>query len=108
MLAGRMTPNLAKALLVSKVLVADGMMSEDEHWFLSGLMDRLGLTAEERRQVADLEGWDAAEPVIRALSDDERRAIVAMLVDAAAADGRLSGKELAAVKQVAAALGVDA
>jgi uncharacterized tellurite resistance protein B-like protein len=103
-----MTPNVAKALLVSKVLVADGMMSEDERAFLAGLMDRLGLTADERRRVVDLEGWDAAEPVIRALPDDDRRAMVAMLIDAAGADGRMSGKELAVVQQVAAALGVDA
>ena len=34
-----MTANVAKCLLVSKVLVADGIMSDDEHWFLTMLMD---------------------------------------------------------------------
>jgi uncharacterized tellurite resistance protein B-like protein len=102
-----MTPNVAKCLLVSKVLVADGIMSEDEHWFLSSLMERLGLSPEERQKVTDLEEWDQAEEVVKALPMDERRALVAMLVDAASADGRLSKHELAAAKKVAAALDVQ-
>ena len=102
-----MTPNVAKCLLVSKVLVADGIMSDDEHWFLSSLMDRLGLSPEERQQVTDLEGWDEAEGIVTALPIDERRDLVSMLVDAASADGRLSALELAAAKKVAAELGVQ-
>jgi uncharacterized tellurite resistance protein B-like protein len=102
-----MTPNVAKCLLVSKVLVADGIMSDDEHWFLTSLMDRLELTPEERQKVTDLEGWDQAEGICKALPVDERRDLVAMLVDAASADGRLSPHELAAAKKVAAALGVQ-
>jgi uncharacterized tellurite resistance protein B-like protein len=102
-----MTSNVAKCLLVSKVLVADGIMSDDEHWFLSALMERLELSPEERQQVTDLEGWDEAEGLVKALPVDERRDLVAMLVDAASADGRLSALELAAAKKVAAALGVS-
>ena len=103
-----MTSNVAKCLLVSKVLVADGIMSDDEHWFLSALMERLELSPEERQQVTDLEGWDEAEGLVSALPVDERRDLVAMLVDAASADGKLSALELAAAKKVAAALGVSA
>lgn len=102
-----MTSNVAKCLLVSKVLVADGIMSDDEHWFLSALMERLELSPEERQQVTDLEGWDEAEGLVEALPVDERRDLVAMLVDAASADGKLSALELAAAKKVAAALGVS-
>jgi uncharacterized tellurite resistance protein B-like protein len=102
-----MTSNVAKCLLVSKVLVADGIMSDDEHWFLSALMERLELSPEERQQVTDLEGWDEAEGLVKALPVDERRDLVAMLVDAASADGKLSALELAAAKKVAAALGVS-
>lgn len=103
-----MTANVAKCLLVSKVLVADGIMTDDEHWFLSALMDRLELSPEERQQVTDLEGWDEAEAQVKGLPLDERRDLVAMLVDAASADGKLSALELAAAKKVAAALGVSA
>jgi uncharacterized tellurite resistance protein B-like protein len=99
-----MNPNVAKCLLVSKVLVADGMMSDDERAFLASMMTKLGLTDEEKRRVIDLEGWDQAEPIVNKLSEEERRSIVELLVDAASADGRLSPHELAAVKRVSAAL----
>ncbi len=99
-----MNTNVAKCLLVSKVLVADGMMSDDERAFLDSMMKKLGLADGERKQVIELEGWDQAEPIVNKLSEDERREIVEMLVDAASADGRLSPHELTAVKKVSAAL----
>jgi uncharacterized tellurite resistance protein B-like protein len=101
-----MTPNLAKCLLVSKVLVADGMMTDEERTFLDGLMKELKLDDAERKQVIELEGWAEAEPIVQALSIDERLALVERLVDAAAADGHLSPHELETVKKVSAALGV--
>ena len=99
-----MNTNVAKCLLVSKVLVADGMMSDDERAFLTDLMAKLGLTDEERRRVIDLEDWDKAEPIVTGLPEDERREIIDMLVDAASADGRLSPHEMATVKKVTTAL----
>jgi uncharacterized tellurite resistance protein B-like protein len=101
-----MTPNVAKCLLVSKVLVADGIMSDDEHWFLEAMIDRLQLTDAERATVIDLDGWDEAEPIVRGLPIEERRELVEMLFDAAGADGKLSPNELAAVKKIAETLGV--
>jgi uncharacterized tellurite resistance protein B-like protein len=103
-----MNEKVAKCLLVSKVLVADGMMTDDERRFLDGMMAGLGLDADERRRVVELEGWDEAEPFVRALSIDQRRDLIAQLVDAASADGRLSAHELAAIQRVAVELGVDA
>ena len=93
-------------MLVSKVLVADGMMTDDEHSFLDATMTALGLSDDERRRVVDLEGWDEAEPVVRAMSIDDRVSLVAQLVDAASADGKLSARELATIQKVAAELGV--
>ena len=103
-----MNAKVAKCLLVSKVLVADGMMTDDERAFLETMMTALGLDADERRRVIDLEGWDDAEPMVRGLSLEERQQLVEQLVDAASADGRLSPNELAAIKRVATALGVAA
>ncbi|NVB79561.1 MAG: hypothetical protein HOV81_14285 [Kofleriaceae bacterium] len=102
-----MNANVAKCLLVSKVLVADGMMSDDEREFLGGMMTKLGLTDAERKRVIDLEGWDEAEPIVKALSADEKQDMIELLVDAASADGRLSPHELAAVKRVSKALGLE-
>jgi uncharacterized tellurite resistance protein B-like protein len=101
-----MDANVAKCLLVSKVLVADGMMTENERAFLDKLMRRLGLDDAARRSVVDLEGWDSAEPVVAKLSMDEKREFVSLLVDASSADGKLSPLELQAVKRITAALGV--
>ncbi|MEO7735478.1 MAG: TerB family tellurite resistance protein [Kofleriaceae bacterium] len=101
-----MNEKVARCLLVSKVLVADGMMSDDERGFLDDMMTHLELDAEERRQVVELEGWDDAEPLVRALSIDQRLELIAQLVDAASADGKLSALELAAIQRVSAELGV--
>lgn len=101
-----MNANMARCLVVSKVLVADGIMTDDERGFLAALMDRLGLTDDERRRVVELEDLDEADRIVGALSADERREIVELLVDAASADGKLSPHELAAVQRVSAALGL--
>ncbi|HUS31929.1 MAG TPA: TerB family tellurite resistance protein [Kofleriaceae bacterium] len=101
-----MNANVAKCLLVSKVLVADGMMSDDEKLFLQNMMEKLALTEAEKRSVIELENWDEAEPIVTKLSEDERQELVEMLVDAASADGRLSAHELATVQRVSKALGL--
>jgi uncharacterized tellurite resistance protein B-like protein len=98
---------MAKCMLVSQVLVADGMMTENERAFLERAMHKLGLSEAERRKVIDLEGWDEAETLVVRLSDGEKRELVEMLVDAASADGRLSPLELQAVKRITAGLGVS-
>jgi uncharacterized tellurite resistance protein B-like protein len=103
-----MNAKVAKCLLVSKVLVADGMMTDEERAFLETMMTAQGLDADERRRVIDLEGWDDAEPLVRGLSLEERQQLVEQLVDAASADGRLSPNELATIKRVSTALGVIA
>jgi uncharacterized tellurite resistance protein B-like protein len=99
-------PNVAKCLVVSKVLVADGMMMDEERTFLAQLMDKLGLTEDERKRVIELKGLDDADAIVRTLPVEERRELVTMLVDAASADGKLSPHELGVVKKLSAALGI--
>ena len=101
-----MNEKVAKCLLIAKVLVADGIMTDDERSFLEAVMAAEGLDADERRQVIELDGWDDAERLVRALPIDQRRALIEQLVDAASADGRLSGHELATIRQLSADLGV--
>ena len=102
-----MNLKVAKCLLVSKVLVADGVMTENERVFLDRFMKRLGLDEKERQGVIDLEGWDEAEGVVAQLSVEEKRELLSTLVDASSADGRLSPLEMATVKRITAALGID-
>jgi uncharacterized tellurite resistance protein B-like protein len=102
-----MDPRVAKCLLLSKVLAADGIMTENERAFLDSAMTRMGIADDQRRRILDLEGWDDAEAALAHLSQDEKREIVSQLVDAASADGRLSPLEMAMVKKISAALGVE-
>ena len=102
-----MEPRIAKSLLLTKVLTADGMMTENERAFLDQAMDRLGVRDDERRGILDLEGWEEAERALTNLSETERRDVVSQLVDAAGADGRLSPLEMATVKRITKALGLD-
>ncbi|MBS2014765.1 MAG: TerB family tellurite resistance protein [Deltaproteobacteria bacterium] len=101
-----MEARVAKCLLLSKVLAADGIMTENERFFLDKEMKRLGITPEERRGILDLEGWDDAEAALKALPEEEKRELMSQLVDAASADGRLSPLEMAMVKSISAALGI--
>ena len=98
---------IAKSLLLTKVLAADGIMTENERAFLDQAMTRLGVLDAERRGILDLEGWDEAEAALTGLSEDEKRDMISQLVDAASSDGRLSPLEMAMVKGITKALGLE-
>lgn len=101
-----MDVRVAKCVLLTKVLAADGIITENERVLLDREMEAEGLTPEERRSVMDLEGWADAEAALAGRPEDERRALVGALVEAASADGRLSPLEAAMLKQITAALGL--
>jgi len=102
-----MEPRIAKSLLLTKVLAADGIMTENERAFLDQAMSRLGVLDSERRGILDLEGWDEAEAALTGLPEEEKRDMVSQLVDAASSDGRLSPLEMATVKRITKALGLE-
>lgn len=101
-----MNDSVAKCLVVSKVLVADGMMTDEEKAFLDDMMTTLALSDDEKRAVHDLDGVDQAMTQVKALPVEQRQDIVEQLVDAASADGKLSPLELDVVKRVTKALGL--
>lgn len=101
-----MDVKVAKALVVSSVLVADGMMQDDERTFLDGLIRQLGLDAGQRQTVIELEGIDQASAVVRGLPLEERRELLSIVVDASGADGKLSATELDVIKRLRSALGL--
>ncbi len=100
----RMDPRIAKCLLLSKVLVADGIMTENERAFLDRAMGKMGLAPHERKTVLDLTGWDEAEAALMGISNEDKQGLVQQLTDAASADGRLSPLEMA--NRISAALDV--
>lgn len=101
-----MDDRVARCLLVAKVLVADGIMTEAEKDFLRHAMERMGLDERQREQVFALEGWDEAEPVVAALGPDDKRALLDELTQAALVDGKIGAHETETVGRIAAALGV--
>ena len=98
---------IAKCLLLTKVLAADGIMTENERAFLDAAMKKLGVKDEEKRGVLDLEGWDEAEAALTGISEEEKRELISQLVDAASADGRLSPLEMQMVKRISKELGIN-
>lgn len=101
-----MNEKTARCLLLSKVLIADGIMTENERIFLDRAMTKMGLTDAERRAVIDLEGWNEAEAALAGLPIADKQELVGELVDAASADGRLSPLENEMVKRITQALGL--
>lgn len=102
-----MEERLARCLLISKVLAADGIMTDAEREFLESAMEKLGLTDEERAQCRDFEGWDEAEPIVRAMSLDAKRELMDGLVLAVLADGKVSPHEMKTIEKLSAALGLE-
>lgn len=102
-----MDVRVAECLLIAKVLVADGIMTDTEKDFLRRAMDALELDEADRARVHDLEGWDEAEPLVAALPADQKRAVVDKVVAAALVDGQLSPHEMDAVEKITAALGLE-
>lgn len=102
-----MDKRVAQCLLLSKVLTADGIMTENERAFLDAAMKKLEIAPADRQKIIDLEGWADAEAALSGLPTEEKQAIVSQLVDAASADGRLSPLEVAMVKGISAALGLE-
>ena len=93
-----MDDRVARALVVAKVLVADGMMTPEEKGFLDRIMGKLELDDAQRAKVHDLEGLDEAESVTASLPEADRRALV---------DGKLSPHETEAVAKLTTALNLD-
>lgn len=101
-----METRVARCLLLSKVLIADGIMTENERNFLEAAMDKLALTDDERKRVVELEGWNEAESALVALSLEKKQELVSELIDAATTDGRLSPLEAGMVQRISDALGI--
>jgi len=102
-----MDDHVARALVVAKVLVADGMMTPEEKGFLDRVMGKLELDEAQRKRVFDLEGLDEAVTVTAALPEADRRALVDEVLEAALVDGKLSPHETEAVAKLTAVLGLE-
>lgn len=101
-----MDVRVAKCLLLTKVLAADGMITENERLFLLKAMDRMGLAPDERERVLAFRGWDQAETALAHLSEGEKRELIAELVAAGGVDGKLSTLEAEMLARISRGLGL--
>jgi uncharacterized tellurite resistance protein B-like protein len=102
-----MNTRVARCHLLAEVLAADGIMTDAERALLEQHLAHDELSDDDRRKVREFDNADDAIPVLRGLPAAERHEIIDQLVEAALADGKLTPNETAAVKRIAAALGVD-
>jgi uncharacterized tellurite resistance protein B-like protein len=94
--------------LIEAVIGADGVVVEEERAFLRRVMERFGLSSEDRpgRVVASDPG--RATLTLRGLEPDAQMRVMALLVDAAVVDGVVAPEERALLLASAATLGIDA
>lgn len=92
--------------LVAGIIVSDDHVAEAEASFLRRVYVRFRLPAEEAAEVVPIDAG-AASNALRLLPDRVRAKVVALLVEAAIADGIIHPQERAYLLVAAAALGIE-
>jgi tellurite resistance protein len=94
--------------LVEAVIGADGVVTEEENAFLKRVIERFRLSPDDRTGGIVASDPGRATLTLRALAPDTQIRVMALLVDAAVADGCVSPEERALLLASAATLGIDA
>lgn len=93
--------------LIETVIGADGVIAESEREFLRKIVQKFGLP--ERTAVAQRDtDFGRATTTLRALPEDARPRVMALLVEAAVVDGYVDAQERVLLLASAAALGIEA
>lgn len=93
--------------LVAGVLVADEELADVEKSFLQRIYARFGLPPDEWQRVEPIPAG-AATAALRELPPDMHMRVIALLVEAAVADGVVEPRERVYLLVAAAAMGIDA
>ncbi|AKV02630.1 hypothetical protein AKJ09_09293 [Labilithrix luteola] len=94
--------------LIQAVIASDGVVAEEERAFLRRIVERFGLGTEYSEGHGDPSDAGRITSTLRALAPDVQARVMALLVDAAVADGRVRPQERAILLASAAALGIEA
>jgi uncharacterized tellurite resistance protein B-like protein len=94
--------------LIEDVVAADGVVTDEERDFLRRVLERFGMGDSQRpgREAPSAPGSSVA--TLRALEPDVQLRVMALLVEAAVADGCVAPEERAFLLASAAALGIEA
>ena len=93
--------------LIEFVIAADGEIADAEREFLRKVVERFGLPEREAGPFSEND-IGRATTTLRTLSPDVRGRVMALLVEAAVADGRIDPQERALLLATAATLGIEA
>jgi len=98
--------------LLEAVVMADGVMSDEEREFLRRVVERFGITEHDRadRPVmsSPVSSPGEAMATLRGLPQDVQTRVMALLVEAAVVDGNVAPEERALLLASAASLGIEA
>jgi uncharacterized membrane protein YebE (DUF533 family) len=94
--------------LVETMISADGVVTDEERQFLRRVVERFGLSAEERDDRLVPSDPGRATRTLRELPDEVKVRVMALLVDAAVVDGKVAPEEHALLLASAASLGIEA
>jgi uncharacterized tellurite resistance protein B-like protein len=92
--------------LLEAVVAADGVITPEEREFVRKAVARWKLPIPDAP--LSIRSLGSATEVLRSLDSDSQARVLALLVDAAAADGRVDPREHALLLAAAATLGIDA
>ena len=94
--------------LIEAVIAADGVVVDEEREFLRRVLERFGLSQDDRADRMVTSDPGRATATLRALGSDVQARVMALLVEAAIIDGRVEPEERALLLASAAALGIEA
>ena len=93
--------------LVAGIVVADDDLDDREDAFLDRLMAKFGVPADQRAELFPIVDAKEAADEIRSLPPEVQEETFALLLEAAAADGKIVPEERGYIDAVGAALGLD-
>jgi uncharacterized tellurite resistance protein B-like protein len=91
--------------IVAQLIIADAVLTDEEHDFLMRLMDRFGFDESDRQAV--INSVDIGQPIddkLKLLDDDSRRVLLDELVAVAMVDGDMAEGEAEIIATVRRAL----
>jgi tellurite resistance protein len=95
--------------IVVQAIIADATITDSEHDFLSKLMDRYEIAADQRKEILSQNiGADPAEAIALLKSDESRNDLMVELALAVAVDGEISSSERKLLGRIAQVLGISA
>lgn len=92
--------------LIAGLVVSDDDFAPEEEAFIERLLKRFGIS--ERETIFPIVAHDEAAAEVKALPADVQQEALALLIEAAVADGRIADEERAYVRVVGEAMGLDA